>query len=446
MINQIVNKFNLSPTKQKVVRNIAWAITGKFFTMLSSLLVGIFVARYLGPEQYGLMSYVISYVALFQVLANFGLDQIEIREESKVPAERDKIIGTSFVLKITLAILTILLVSITSWIFEADSFTKWMILLYSSSMIMNCFCVIRNYFTALVWNEYIVKTEITRTFVGAGFKIALLFLNASLVWFIAALLLDTILIASGYLVAYSKKIDSVNKWCFDKTLAKYLITQAFPLLLSGAAIIVYQKIDQIMIGNMIDKEAVGFYAVAGKFVEICLYIPTILSQTITPILVKAHQVNTDEYCKKSQTFMNVTIWCTILMCICLSLISSPLIRFTFGAQYIPSIVLLQIMVFKVIGYTHAQITGTMIIVENKQTLVVLRNLIGCVVVIGLNVILIPLYGAKGAAISSVIAAFSTGILSHWLIPSYRPLFYMQARSFLVGWKDLLHLRTLLKQH
>ena len=52
MINQIVNKFNLSPTKQKVVRNIAWAITGKFFTMLSSLLVGIFVARYLGPEQY----------------------------------------------------------------------------------------------------------------------------------------------------------------------------------------------------------------------------------------------------------------------------------------------------------------------------------------------------------------------------------------------------------
>ena len=315
MINQIVNKFNLSPTKQKVVRNIAWAITGKFFTMLSSLLVGIFVARYLGPEQYGLMSYVISYVALFQVLANFGLDQIEIREESKVPAERDKIIGTSFVLKITLAILTILLVSITSWIFEADSFTKWMILLYSSSMIMNCFCVIRNYFTALVWNEYIVKTEITRTFVGAGFKIALLFLNASLVWFITALLLDTILIASGYLVAYSKKIDSVNKWCFDKTLAKYLITQAFPLLLSGAAIIVYQKIDQIMIGNMIDKESVGYYAVAGAFVNIVGFIPIILSQTITPILVRAYRENVKIYREKSHLFMNVATWIVIIICI-----------------------------------------------------------------------------------------------------------------------------------
>ena len=229
LINKIIGKLNLSPTKEKVVRNVVWAVTGKVVTLLGGLLVGIFVARYLGPEQYGLMSYVMSYVALFQVLASFGMDNIEIREESKTPEEKDKIIGTAFTLKIGFAVITMLLVAVTAWIFEADSFTKWMIILYSFSMIMNSFGVIRNYFTSLVWNEYIVKTEIARAFIGAALKVGLLLIHAPLVWFIVATLFDTILIASGYLLSYCRKIDSILKWQFEKKIASYLIQQSFPL-------------------------------------------------------------------------------------------------------------------------------------------------------------------------------------------------------------------------
>ena len=160
LINKIIGKLNLSPTKEKVVRNVVWAVTGKVVTLLGSLLVGIFIARYLGPEQYGLMSYVMSYVALFQVLASFGMDQIEIREESKTPEEKDKIIGTAFALKIGFAAITIGLVCLTAWLFEADSFTKWMIMLYSLSMVMNSFGVIRNYFTSLVGMNTLLKPKL----------------------------------------------------------------------------------------------------------------------------------------------------------------------------------------------------------------------------------------------------------------------------------------------
>ena len=108
LINKIIGKLNLSPTKEKVIRNVVWAVIGKVVTLLGSLLVGIFVARYLGPEQYGLMNYVISFVMLFQVLASFGMDNIEIREESKSPEEKDKIIGSAFTLKVSFAIITII--------------------------------------------------------------------------------------------------------------------------------------------------------------------------------------------------------------------------------------------------------------------------------------------------------------------------------------------------
>ena len=291
LINKIIGKLNLSPTKEKVVRNVVWAVTGKVVTLLGSLLVGILVARYLGPEQYGLMNYVVSFVMLFQVLASFGMDNIEIREESKSPEEKNKIIGTAFTLKIIFAIITIALVCITAWLFETDSFTRWMIALYSLSMIMNSFNVIRNYFTSLVWNEYIVKTEISRTLIGAGVKVLLLLLEAPLIYFFIALLFDTILIAGGYLMSYRRKIDSIRKWRFDKETAMYMIKQSFPLAVSLSAVLIYHRVDQIMVGKMLTNTELGYYSVACRFTEIIMFIPTILAQTITPILVRNYKEN-----------------------------------------------------------------------------------------------------------------------------------------------------------
>jgi O-antigen/teichoic acid export membrane protein len=302
---------------------------------------------------------------------------------------------------------------------------------------MNSFGVIRNYFTSIVWNEYIVKTEITRTLIGAGIKVVLLVIHADLLWFILSTLFDTVLLASGYIVSYRRKIDRISDWTFDKATALYLIKQSFPLLLSGAAVVVYQKIDQVMLGNMIDKEAVGYYSVAGKFTEICLFIPTILSQTITPILVKAYHDNMDDYQRKAKSFMNITIWGTIIICIVICLISHPLIKYTFGIEYTAAVTLLQIMIFKTIGYASAQITGALIVIEKKQKYVVIRNIIGCIVCIGLNLLLIPRYGVTGAAMASVITAICTGYLSHVFIPTYRSYFYTQTYSFLLGWKDIV---------
>ena len=441
LINKIIGKLNLSPTKEKVISNVVWAVTGKVVTLLGGLLVGIFVARYLGPEQYGLMSYVMSYVALFQVLASFGMDQIEIREEAKTPEEKNKIIGTAFVLKISFALITMLLVAITAWIFEADSFTKWMIILYSASMIANSFGVIRNYFTSLVWNEYIVKTEITRTFIGAGIKIGLLLLHAPLVWFIAATLFDTILIAGGYFVSYRSKIDSIKKWAFDREQARYLIKQSFPLLLSGAAVVVYNKISEVMLGNMLDKTAVGYYSVASRFVEICIFIPTIISQTITPILVKYHESNINLYNQQTKIYCSTITWCSIMIAIIITFTSAPLIKYTFGTEYMASIPVLQVLSFKAIGAALMQSSGQMIIIEGLQKYAVLRNGVACFVCIIGNLILIPILGVMGAALSGVLAFITAGYLAHIIIPVYKKFFLIQTYGIIMGWKDLLKMIT-----
>ena len=437
MISRIVTYFHLDGTKQKIARNLLWALTGKMVTLLGSFLVGIIVARYLGPAQYGIMSYVISYIAIFQVIASFGMEGIEIREEAKEGADRNELVGTAFTLKCALAMLTIGITSVTVMITEQESYVRWLIMLYSLSMVLNSFSVIRNYFTALIWNEYVVKTEIMRTLIGAGVKIALLLCKAPLVWFIVALLFDSFLIASGYVMAYQKKIASIRKWRFDTATARYYIHQSFPLFLSALMTIVYLKIDQLMIGNMLNKTSTGIYAIACTFVEIFIFIPTILAQTISPVLVPYYDHDRTIYRQKAQVFMNITTWLCILLSVLISLASPLIIRYSYGAQYIAAVPILQILIFRLVGVSGALISGQMIIIEQTQKYAILRNTAACIVCIVLNLLLLPRYGLYGAAVSAVVTSLFPGFIIHLFIPAYRPIFKQQIRCLVYGWKDFI---------
>jgi O-antigen/teichoic acid export membrane protein len=290
-----VKKPQISEKKKRALTNIAWAISGKIVSLTGVLVVGIIVARYLGKEQYGIMNYVISFVAIFQVFADFGLDFIQIREESKHPAHKDKIIGTTFTLKLFFAILTLLAILIITTLSEHDGRIRCYIMIYALSVILNTSWVSRNHFTSIVWNEYVVKTEISRTLIGMAIKIAFVLLHLPLIWFIVSLVIDSILLAVGYTASYIRKIDSVRKWNFDRDLAVFMLKQSFPLLLSGAAIVVYNRIDQMMIGKMIDQSHLGVYSVAVRFTELLVFVPTIIAQTISPILVEVRQKDAARY-------------------------------------------------------------------------------------------------------------------------------------------------------
>lgn len=444
LFDKILSKLNCSDNAAVIAKNIGWAIVGKMVTLLGSFIVGIFVARYLGPEQYGLMSYVISYVAVFQVIATFGLDNIEIREEAKNKDARDAIIGTAFVLKLLFAFVTIALIFCFVMVSESDSFSRWMIMLYSLTIVLNCFFVARNYFTAIVWNEYVVKTEISRTIIGIVIKVVLLVMHAGLVWFIAACVFDYVLLATGYCLSYSKKIDKIKLWHFDRNWAKFLIRQSFPLLLSLTAVVAMQRIDQIMIKNMIDNESVGQYSVAFKFVEVMIFVPTIMAQTISPMLVRLRNENEGRYKEQAQVFMDVSVWICILMSIAVCLIAGGLIKLTFGTQYLLAIPVLQIMAFKVIFDALSQTSGQMIIIEGKHKLMVVREIAGCICCVFLNLMLIPRYGIIGSAIASVCTIAVSGFLAQAFIPGYWQVFKYEVRAVLLGWRSVLKIKSLIK--
>lgn len=432
--------------KKKILANVFWAMLGKVANMFGQLFVGILVARYLGPEQYGLMNYVISYVALFTIIATFGMSNIEVRELSKAPAERDALLGTCFRLRLLFATIGYVLIFVTVLAFKTDFFTSAMIMAYGLVLYTSCFEVIRNYFTSIIKNEYVVKSEIARTVIGACIKITLLLFKAPLEYFIIATMFDTVLVASGYCLSYTKMVGKISDWKFERAKVSFLIKQSFPLLLSGAAVIIYQRIDQVMIGNMIDKESVGYFATAGRFLELILFLPQVLSQTVVPILVKARENSThEEYLLKSRQFVSLVVWTSFILSICVSLGAYWLIHLTYGDKYLMAVPVLQILSFKTVGMALSSAGGQLIIIEKIQKWAVIRNLVGCVVCISLNALLIPRYGIIGSAVVTVITVFVSGCIANVFIPPYRHIFKIELYAIFLGWKHLSYITKLRKR-
>lgn len=430
-ISEVVNK---TPNRKKIINNVSWAVAGKVVNVLYALFIGVLVARFLGPEQFGLMNYVISYVTLFSIVATFGMDNIEVRELSRNPEKRNVILGTALIFRLALSIITIALIFLTLLIFESDRFTSIMVMVYSTFLIANSFNIIRNYFTSIVLNEYVVKTEILRTLVAACIKIVLLLSHSSLSLFIIANTFDFFFIAAGYVYAYRKKVDSFRNWQFDLSILKFLARESFPLLLSGTAVIVYQRIDQVMIRNMIDNEALGQFSVATRMVNLIIFIPSIIATTIAPILVKELKVSYESYKKMRQEFVDIMVWSSIIMSLLISLGANIVITLLFGIEYKESIDVLQIMSWKTIGVALSSASGQLIIIEGKQKLVVLRNFIGVGICVILNLILIPKFGIIGSAWTTIISLLFAGFFSNYIIRPFREIFKIQTLALFLGWR------------
>ena len=432
---------NLSDSQKRIVSNVTWSLGGKIVNMASALFVGILVARYLGPENYGIMNYVISYVAIFSVFATFGLDNIEIRELSRRGDKVNNILGTCFGLRIIFAIFAYLGIVVSLLVYRTDIFTSTMILAYGLTLFTGTGNILRNYFTSIVKNKYIVKSEIYRTLIGAGFKILLLLLKAPLEYFIYAQIFDTLLVVSGYYLSYKSIVGSVRLWKFDKSIVGFMLKESFPLVLSGAAIIVYQRIDQVMIGNMLNKTEVGYFATAGKFVDLIVFLPTVLVQTVTPMLVRVKENRPEEYDAKKKIFVSITTWTAIIMALIVSLSAYWLIMYTYGSNYALAIPVLQIMAFKAVGMALSSSGGQIIIMERMQKWAFIRNVMGCVLCVVLNYLLIPQYGIIGSAAVTIVTVLFTGCFANIFIPCYHDVMKIQLYAIFFGWRELKYFKS-----
>ena len=380
--------------------------------MLISFVVSIFVVRYLGPEDFGIISYAMSFAALFSAFAILGLESIIIRELVKYPEKRDELLGTGFWLRTFGAFISITVIIVTLLIIKEDFFLSILIIIAASSHFFQSFQIIDYFFRAKVQAKYSVYAQFSAMLIASLIKIILILINAPLIYFVVAFSVEFVFAALGFVFAYKVNKLSMFNWSFSKKLCKELMKDSWPLILSGIMVSLYMRIDQVMIKYMMDEKSVGYYAAAVRLSEAWYFIPVAICNSLFPAIINAKKVNEVFYQNRMQKLYDLLAFIAILIALPVTFLANQIITILYGNQFISSAPVLTIYIWAGVSVFLGVASNQYLINENLTKLSFFRTALGTVSNIILNFIFIPIMGITGSALATLlsysIATFSIG--------------------------------------
>ena len=388
---------------KKYVENAFWLISEKVFSLLVGMVVGVYVARYLQPEAFGLLNYGIGFVSIFSAFSTLGLDQILVRELAAGRAAKDDLLGTAFVLKICGSMLLILLMLFVLPFMNHGSMANTLILIIASAEIFKGFEVINYFFQSKVKSKYVVQVQLIINLMISVSKIILVFERAPLISFAVVIAVGSLLNAFGYIHAYRTREGGLTPWRFRKQLAAGLLRESWPLALYGLALHTQARIDQVMLGNMMNNYEVGQYSAALKIVEIFGFVPMILMSTFTPAVTKGKAVGEELYHSRLLNLYRLMFSAFLLVAVPLFLFGDQIVSLLYGSDYQAAGYLLTLFSLRLFFANMGVGKSVFIVNESLFKYSLITVILGAVTNVSLNYFLIPRFGATGAVAGSMIS-------------------------------------------
>lgn len=420
------------PNLVKILDNIGWLFFDKVLRLVVGLIIGVWVARYLGPEQFGILSYAIAFVGLFGAIAGLGLQSILVREIVRDPNSKEETLGTAAFLQLISGLITygIILIAIY-WLRPEDMLAKALVAILGSMMLFKASEVAVFWFESQVQSKYTVWVQNIAFLFFAVIKMGLILYQAPLVAFAWAMMAEALLVALLMFSVLGLRGPKLQKLRISVVRAKLLLNNSWPLMLSGIAIMIYLKIDQIMLGNMVGDEAVGIYSVAVRISELWYFIPMIILASVFPTVLELKKRSEKQYNQRFQSLYVLMVWLSVGVAVPMTFLSEPIVTLFFGDMYVQSGVVLAIHIWASVFVFLGVASGKWYLTEGLQVIMLQRDLLGGASNILLNLVLIPRYGAVGAAVATVISYALADLFFDCLYSRTRHVFKMKMRALLL---------------
>ncbi len=409
------------PEIRRILSNTGWLAGDRAIRLGMGLFITSWIARYLGPQQFGLLNYAVALVFLFSILGALGLDSIVIRGLIREPEARDRLLSTTFFLKLAGGTLSFVLSLATLLYIHADRTTTALVVIIGLGTIIQATDTIDYWFQSQVKSKWTVLAKNAGFFAVSAFKIALLSLHASIVWFAVSSPLELAIGAGGMVYNLIRLGEAPRVWKPDFRLAGQLLVQSWPLFLSGVSVMVYMRIDQIMLERMAGHEAVGLYSAAVRVTEIFYIVPTVIASSILPSIVRSRTLGKEIYLGRVQKYFNVSALLAVAIALPTSLCAAWLTHFLYGAQYKGVGAILTVHVWASLFVFMGVARGQYLLSEGHTVFLMIAAATGALCNVLLNLVLIPRYGALGSALATVCSYCVSDLISSFC---YRKTFHI----------------------
>ena len=417
---------------RKYFANTSWLLGERILRMGVSLFVGIYVARFLGPEKFGLLSYALGFVMLFGTIASFGLNEILVRELLQEKTQIKELLSTAFFIRVFGFLMMGCIIIFALQFTNDDKYTHLMITIITLSIFFQSFNVIDCYFQSQVQSKYVVIVQFIQLLITSLIKIFLIINKATLIWFAIVFLIDQALLAILLLSIYRWKKEWFSVFYVRWELATQLFTNAWPLIFSGMMVSIYMKIDLIMIKEMLDAKAVGIYAAAVKLCEVLYFLPVVVMSSLFPAVVEARKKDLIVYRKQVYRIYEIMIGATAIVAIITTFLADWIVYILYGSIYQEAATILQIYIWAFVFVSLGVVSSKYLVAENLEIYALYRSVVGAIINITLNWYLIPIYGIKGAAFATLITQIFVAYLFLFCFQSTRYNFWTVTSAFTFG--------------
>lgn len=423
----MINKVK-SILKLDVFTNIIWLFFDKFFGAILTLYIYSRLAVYFGKELFGVWNYILSFSSIIVALGGLGLNFVIVRRLKKNPNLSKRIIKNVFYIRLisglVAALLTFFVYAIVDLNFETK-YTYSIIFIFLSQAIVNA-----NVF--IFWNEAYLNNKWTVINRNAALLISFflriygIYSHKDITYFALINLFEVL--AFLFLTNYFPKTIIKNRLSKPKkTIIVPIIKEGFPLMLSAVVVILYLRIDQVIIGYLLGNKEIAIYSPAAKITEMLYAAPVIISNVYFPKLVELFHKKTP-ITKTLKKLFFITTSTSILIIIIVGFFSENIIELLFGAEYQKSSSILKIYIWSIL-FMSLLVTSSKYLLTIKCGVIILkRDLIGLFLNIILNFALIPIFGVKGAAYATLISYFMSSYGANIFFKELRPIMKYQAFS------------------
>ncbi len=405
--------------KNKTTKNALWIISGRIFHMILSFLISLLTARFLGPSNYGLINYGMAYATFFTAFCTLGIHSVVIKNFIDHPDEEGKSIGTALVLRLVSSIFSLCTIAgIVSVIDRNEPTTVITVVLYCSSLVFNIFDTFNCWFQSKLKSKYYAIATIIAYALTSAYRVVLLILKKNVEWFAAAQSIDYCIVAI-LLWAFYKK-NSGPKLSFSMAKAKELLSVSCSYILPGLMVAVYGTTDKMMLKQMLDESAVGYYALALSISTMWTFVLSAIIDSMKPSIMQQHNENKQTYERMNRQLYAIVFYVSLFASLCISLVAPLFIEIVYGKAYLPAVGALRVVVWYV-AFSYLGIARDIwIVCERKQKYLKYLYGFSAVLNVVLNLFFVPSLGASGAAIASLLTQISTIFVFPLCIKEFRP--------------------------
>ena len=398
----------------KVAKNASWIIACKVIQALLALIINMLTARFLGPSNYGLLTYAASLVAFVVPIMELGFSNVLVQEIVDDPENEGKYLGTSMLLSVISSLCCIVGVTCFAYIANSDErITIIVCALYSLLLIFQALELIRFWFQAKLLSKYTSIVSLITYVIVSSYKAYLLITQKSVEWFAISNALDYFLISSSSIIIYYKL--GGEKLKFSREIAIRMFDKSKHYIISSMMVTIFAQTDKIMLKLMLDEEATGYYGAAVQCAALTSFVFAAIIDSFRPSIFESKKVNNESFEKKLSMLYCIIIYLSLLQSVFMTVFAPLIIRILYGVKFFSAIPALRIVVWYTTFSYLGSIRNIWILSFDKQRYLWVINLSGALSNVVLNVLLIHFWGINGAAIASLLTQFFTNVIIGYIL-------------------------------